>query len=142
MAGIGMLAEKPVTGFGPGTYQFAYIPFQKPEFTNRLTVSDPWHIPENSGGTAHSEYILALSEMGILGIMALLIFLIRLGMIAFVKTRNHQNHIVFTVAFCALATYFFHAFFNNFLSTDKFAFLFWGMAAWMVSNYETATHEQ
>jgi len=142
IAGMRMFAEKPVMGFGPGTYQFSYIPFQKPEFTNRLTVSDPWHIPENSGGTAHSEYILALSEMGILGIMALLIYLIRLGTIAFVKARNLPNHLVLVISFCALSTYLFHALFNNFLSTDKFAFLFWGMAAWMLSNYETATHEQ
>jgi putative inorganic carbon (hco3(-)) transporter len=140
VSGLGMFAEKPITGFGPGTYQFAYIPYQKPEFMNRLTVADPWHIPENSGGTAHSEYILALSEMGILGIFSLLLFLGRLGFIVFEKARKHPQRIIIIIAFSAMSTYVFHAFFNNFLSTDKFAFLFWGCAAWMMSQFELKTN--
>ena len=136
IAGFGMFAEKPWTGFGPGTYQFKYIPYQKPEFMSRLTVKDPWHIPENSGGTAHSEYILALSEMGIFGILALLFIFVYLIWIAFAKARFHLQREMIIVAFCVLATYLFHALFNNFLNTDKFAFLFWGSAAWIISLFK------
>jgi putative inorganic carbon (hco3(-)) transporter len=135
-SGIGMFAEKPWVGFGPGTFQFAYIPYQKPEYVNRLTVTDAWHIPENSGGTAHSEYILALSEMGISGIFAILLLLGRWLWIVVEKARNHPQRSSIVVGFVVLSAYLFHAFFNNFLSTDKFAFLFWGIAAWMISNYE------
>lgn len=137
-SGIKMFLEKPLTGFGPGTYQFVYIPYQKKELMNRLTVKNPWNIPENSGGTAHSEYILALSEMGVLGFLAFILVFMRLFWIAFAKAREHpaREHIV--VAFVALSTYFFHAFFNNFLTTDKFAFLFWGLISWLMATYERA----
>jgi len=142
LAGLAMFTEKPFTGFGPGTYQFAYIPYQNPRFKSDLTVEDPWHIPENSGGTAHSEYILALSEMGILGLLAMLIFIARMAFIAFESAHNLKNRQLIIVSFCALSTYFFHAFFNNFLNTDKFAFLVWGNAAWMFSNYEIIKYDR
>jgi putative inorganic carbon (hco3(-)) transporter len=132
-SGIKMFLEKPLTGFGPGTYQFAYIPYQKKELMNRLTVTNPWNIPENSGGTAHSEYILALSEMGLIGFLCLILLFGRLVWIAFTKVRTHPERHLIVVAFAALSTYFFHSFFNNFLNTDKFAFLFWGMAAWLMA---------
>jgi len=140
-AGLAMFIQRPLTGFGPGTYQFEYIPFQKKEFMSQLTVKDPWHIPENSGGTAHSEYLLAISEMGIIGIVALLVLISRWFWIAFVKARSHPQRTTIIIGFAVIATYLFHAFFNNFLSTDKFAFLFWGTAAWMVSQSEMKAHE-
>ena len=136
IAGLGMFTEKPYLGFGPGTYQFAYIPFQHQEYMNRLTVHDPWHIPENSGGTAHSEYLLAISEMGILGILTLFLFLGRWIWIAFEGSLYHKERSTIIFIFAIISTYFFHALFNNFLTTDKFAFLFWGMAAWMVVHYK------
>ena len=135
-SGLKMAKEKPLTGFGPGTYQFKYIPYQNPKLMNRLTVKNHWHIPENSGGTAHSEYILALSEMGIFGLASLLLLLGRWFWIAFEKTGNHPHRKNILIAFAVLSTYLFHGAFNNFLNTDKFAFLFWGFAAWMVANYE------
>lgn len=139
-AGIGMFKDKPFLGFGPGTYQFVYFPYQKKEFINRLTVYDPWHIPENSGGTAHSEYILIMSEMGIIGILAFLFLLGRWSYITFSNTGNNPERKFIFIAFLAIGTYVFHALFNNFLNTDKFAFLFWGIAAWMTANHELLTH--
>lgn len=132
IAGFGMFTERPYMGFGPGTYQFVYIPFQRQEFMNRLTVHDPWHIPENSGGTAHSEYLLAISEMGIIGLIALFIMLGRWIWIAFEGSLRHPERTTIILIFAILSTYLFHALFNNFLTTDKVAFLFWGLAAWMV----------
>lgn len=136
-----MFRERPLTGFGPGTYQFEYIPFQEPSLMNRLTVTSPWNIPEGSGGTAHSEYLLALSEMGIWGLLGFLIILGRWFFIAFNKSHYHLNRRWMLVAFLALSTYIFHAFFNNFLTTDKFAFLFWGTAAWLISNLHNQNEE-
>jgi len=136
-----MFRERPLTGFGPGTYQFEYIPYQEPSLMNRLTVTSPWDIPEGSGGTAHSEYLLAMSEMGVFGILGLLVILGRWLVIAFKKSRGHHRRPWIMVAFLALSTYIFHAFFNNFLTTDKFAFLFWATAAWLISNYHTKNEE-
>lgn len=142
VSALGMFADKPLTGFGPGTYQFVYIPYQKKEYMSRLTVKDPWHIPENSGGTAHSEYFLVLSEMGILGIFTWLILIGRWIWIVFEKSRLHPRRHEIGMAFAVLSTYLFHAFFNNFLTTDKFAFLFWGMAAWMMVTLEDKKNEE
>ncbi len=132
-----MFKERPLTGFGPGTYQFTYIPYQEPALMNRLTVTKHWEAPKGSGGTAHSEYLLALSEMGILGLAGWLIFIGRLTFISFDLSRRHPSRMIIAAAFAALSTYFFHALFNNFLNTDKFAFLFWGTGAWLISNYHS-----
>jgi len=139
-AGIKMSVKKPLTGFGPGTYQFEYIPYQSPELMNRLTVKNYWHIPENSGGTAHSEYVLALSEMGFFGLGALFLLFGRWFWVAFEKARMHPQRKNLFIAFAVLSTYLFHAAFNNFLNTDKLAFLFWSFAAWMAANYELQTN--
>jgi putative inorganic carbon (hco3(-)) transporter len=130
-----MFREKPVTGFGPGTYQFTYIPYQEKTLMNRLSVTNPWDVPEGSGGTAHSEYFLALSEMGLAGLAGLLVFLGRLVFLTFSTGRGHPRRKMIIAAFAALSTYIFHAHFNNFLNTDKFAFLFWGTAAWLIASY-------
>jgi O-antigen ligase len=142
VSGIKMFVERPIFGFGPGTYQFKYIPFQKKEFMNRLTVMDPWHVPANSGGTAHSEYILLISEMGILGLISFLLIICRLTWIAFQRSNNLIYRKFIVLAFAVLSTYLFHACFNNFLNTDKFAFLFWGFAAWIVALYESKNNNE
>ncbi|HET6556020.1 MAG TPA: O-antigen ligase family protein [Prolixibacteraceae bacterium] len=139
-SGIKMAQQKPLAGFGPGTYQFQYIPYQSPHLMNRLTVKSYWHIPENSGGTAHSEYILALSEMGIPGFISLLTLIGRWIWIAFEKRGPGIRQLVILTAFVVLSTYLFHGAFNNFLNTDKFAFLFWGFAAWLAANYELTSN--
>ncbi len=133
-----MFKEKPLTGFGPGTYQFTYIPYQDPALMNRLTVTDPYNVPEGSGGTAHNEYLLAMSEMGIMGLLGWLVLIGRWVFVAFSTRKSHPHRTEIVVAFVALSTYLFHAMFNNFLTTDKFAFLFWGTAAWMIANYSSA----
>jgi O-antigen ligase len=134
-AGLRMAVKKPLQGFGPGTFQFTYIPFQRPEMMTRLSVKDPYHIPDNSGGTAHSEYILALSEMGVPGFLAWILIPMTLLFMAFKIDINQRKRKFVIVGFVALSSYFFHAFFNNFLNTDKFAFLFWGLTAWVCFNY-------
>ncbi|TVQ93788.1 MAG: O-antigen ligase domain-containing protein [Bacteroidetes bacterium] len=134
VSALRMFKEKPLTGFGPGTYQFTYIPYQEPGLMNRLSVTNPFEPPEGSGGTAHSEYLLALSEMGIPGLIGWIVLLGRWVFIAFEKSRNHPNRWLIVTAIAGLSTYIFHANFNNFLTTDKFAFLFWGTAAWLITN--------
>jgi hypothetical protein len=55
---------------------------------------------------------------------------------SFRKSGDHPQRKNIIIAFAVLSTYLFHGAFNNFLNTDKLAFLFWGFAAWLVANYE------
>jgi hypothetical protein len=56
--------------------------------------------------------------------------------IAFEKARNHPRRNYIIIGFATISTYLFHACFNNFLNKDKFSFLFWGLIAWIMANYE------
>jgi len=130
MSAIRMFKQRPIQGWGPGTYQFVYAPFQSVE---QKTV-----ISTNVGnrGTAHSEYLLALSEQGIIGLIS---FLIMLLLITRTAIRNYYNfsdqrvRLLGLVLFLGLTTYFAHAAFNNFLDTDKMAVPFWGLIAGIVA---------
>jgi len=123
---IEMFKERPVFGFGPGTFAFEYARFQEPE---NLTI-----ISTNFGdmGNAHSEYLSALSESGLLGFIFFVSFVIGCFyyMIQFIiKSRfvNHSYYILGCGMLFSLSTYFIHALLNNFLDTDKAAVPIYGM---------------
>jgi O-antigen ligase len=115
-----MFEEKPLSGFGPGTYQFEYNRFQ--------TVANKTYISTNSGdrGNAHSEYLSALSEMGLFGGISfvLLVFSsIYYGMQNHYKVMDPLLKKLNLAALLGLITYFFHGIFNAFLDQSKMAFL-------------------
>jgi len=121
---------KPVFGWGPGTYQFVYAPFQN--------VADKTVISTNVGnkGTAHSEYLLILSEQGVFGLISLLsifILIITTSIRAYNNSINQKAKQFALLLFLGLITYILHAFFNNFLDTDKASIPFWGFAAAIVA---------
>ena len=136
-----MFQKKPVLGFGPGTYAFEYAPFQDPE---NLTI-----ISTNFGdmGNAHSEYLSALSESGIIGLLlflsvvaAIFICAIRL----YYQTPNKESDIKLLIMgiIISLSSYFVHAFLNNYLDTDKAAVPVWAMCAMIISMSLSETNDQ
>ena len=125
---LAMFNERPFTGFGPGTYQFTYIPFQDKRLENRLTVTNPNSPPPGSGGSAHSELLLQLSENGIWSPLIFLLMWVRWFYFGWFKRPNLE---AVPPVFFGLSTYFFHMQFNNFLNQSVFAFLFWGAAAYL-----------
>ena len=127
VSALRMFEERPYYGFGPGTYQFAYIPFQEKRFENRLTVTNPDTPPPGSGGTAHSELLLQLSENGILTPLIFLLMWMRWWYFGFFSIAKRSPLLPL---FLGLSTYFFHMQFNNFLNQPVFAFLFWATAAY------------
>lgn len=125
---IEMFKERPILGFGPGTYAFEYAQFQEPE---NLTI-----ISTNFGdmGNAHSEYLGALSETGLLGLGAFLMVLILIfyaGITLFYKLNKEDVATRAIVLSCilGLSTYFIHGFLNNYLDTDKASVPIWGICA-------------
>ena len=123
---IRMFKERPLVGWGPGTYQFVYAPFQ--ESKNKTIIST------NSGdmGNAHSEYIGALAEQGIPGsliVVSLVIVFMYSGLTTYRKAQNKESKILVLAATLALFGYFVHGTLNNFLDTDKLAVPVWSCMA-------------
>ena len=127
---IRMFEDKPVFGFGPGTYMFKYAPYQ--------LNKDRTIISTNSGdrGNAHSEYLGPLSESGILG---LLTFLLMIGSVIYTAVQTYMRltdkrlKSFVLAALIGLTTYYIHGFLNNFLDTDKLSVPFWGFTAMIVA---------
>ncbi|NCO55342.1 MAG: hypothetical protein COS14_04815 [Bacteroidetes bacterium CG02_land_8_20_14_3_00_31_25] len=127
---VRMFKEKPVFGWGPGTYMFKYAPFQ---LSYERTI-----ISTNSGdlGNAHSEYLGPLSESGILGtltFLAVVIASIYYAMRVYRKTKDKNVKIIVLSVTIGLITYYTHGILNNFLDTDKLSALFWGYTAIIVA---------
>jgi len=125
-----MFKEKPVFGWGPGTYQFQYGPFQ---ISREKTV-----ISTNFGdvGNAHSEYIGPLAESGLFGTLTFLwivIASITTGLRTYRRSKSGYVRILTLSVLLGLSTYFIHGMLNNFLDTDKASALFWGFIAILVA---------
>lgn len=118
--------ERPVVGWGPGTYQFVYAPYQR--------ASEKTLISTNAGdkGNAHSEYIGPLAEQGIPGmllVVAVITTFIITAMRVYKKSGEPSVKITVLSLMLALITYFVHGLMNNFLDTDKASVLVWGFMA-------------
>ena len=127
---IRMFEERPVVGWGPGTYQFVYAPFQR---AREETI-----ISTNAGdvGNCHSEYFGPLSEQGLPGLIlvfALMISIFATGGRVYMHAKDRNDRHI--VLFCMLAfvTYYTHGLMNNFLDIDKAAVPFWLYVAMIVS---------
>jgi O-antigen ligase len=131
-----MVAERPMTGFGPGTFAFQYIPFQQPAEMTRISVQAPVlkRSPDNygRGGGAHSEYWQALSECGWPGLLLfiawIMAFLWKTGVLLF-KTTDRTGQWFLLVGLASMGTFIIHGTVNNLLHDGRIAALVWGMLA-------------
>ncbi len=127
---IRMWAEKPVFGFGPGTYMFQYAPFQKDSQKTIISTN------AGDGGNAHSEYLGPLSEMGLIGallVLVLVIYSIRTGILTYYRIKDRELKMVVISVTVGLITYYAHGIMNNFLDTDKASAVVWGFTAIIVA---------
>ena len=126
VAAFGMIEERPVFGWGPGTYQFEYAPFQAGYY--RTIISTDF----GDGGNAHSEYIGPCAETGIPGaltVIAIVIVFLIIGIKTHIYSEDKLLKILSLCVTLALVTYFTHGFLNNFLDTDKLSVIVWGAMA-------------
>jgi O-antigen ligase len=126
-----MFLDKPVFGFGPGTYMFKYAPYQLA--ADKTIISTDL----GNGGNAHSEYLGPLSEEGLLGfvlmvLLAAAIFLTGLRLNS-LKNISKEDKLLSLGVLLGLITYLIHGMMNNFLDTDKAAVPFWGFVAILAS---------
>jgi O-antigen ligase len=124
-----MFGEKPVTGWGPGTYMFQYAPFQAAR--DRTIISTNFGL----NGNSHSEYLGPLAELGVLG---LLLVLALFGTVSWTAIRlwsrlpDGVDRRIVGAAYLGLVTYYIHGFLNNYLDLDKASVPFWGFTAMIV----------
>lgn len=127
---IKMFNERPIFGWGGGTYAFEYAPFQH---SDDLTV-----ISTNFGnkGNAHSEYLGALAETGVIGAISFLLIVILLiyrASMLYIELDNPDLKILIMSILLALVSYFIHGVLNNYLDTDKASVPIWTCAAMIVA---------
>lgn len=127
---IRMFEDRPVFGYGPGTYMFKYAPYQ---LTGDRTI-----ISTNSanGGNAHSEYLGPMAESGLLGpisVLLLILVVLYTGIHAYSRANDKRLKTLAMGALLGLITYYVHGTMNNFLDTDKLSVPFWGFTAIIVA---------
>lgn len=111
-----MFQERPMFGFGPGTYSFQYGNFQKASVRTMVSTN------RGDNGTAHNEWLLALSENGWPGpIFLTLFFMVPFfrGLRGYNLASKRNTRLLYLACTFGLVTYIIHAFVNNFLDQDK-----------------------
>jgi O-antigen ligase len=129
-AAFRMSEEKPLFGWGPGTYMFKYAPYQRSY--DKTAISTDF----GDLGNAHSEYIGPLVETGIPGVLSFLLLCITgliTGMRVYRQMEDRKLKRTILFLYLGFITYLIHGMLNNFLDTDKASALFWGILAVFVS---------
>lgn len=127
---IRMFRERPVFGYGPGTYMFKYAPYQLKKERTIISTN------AGDGGNAHSEYLGPLAESGLAGMVTVLMLIITVMYTAFMtysRLRDPRLKGYLSGAIIGLITYYTHGLMNNFLDTDKASVPFWGFTAMIVT---------
>jgi O-antigen ligase len=125
-----MAVERPILGFGPGTYAMEYAPYQNPE--NYTIISTNF----GTMGNAHSEYLGPMAEMGFPGLIIMLVlvgFIFYKGITLYIRYPEGEYKTILLALILALVTYFVHGFLNNYLDTDKAAVPIWGAVAAIIA---------
>ena len=126
---IRLFEDRPHFGWGPGTYQFHYAPYQN--YYEKTVIST------NAGdmGNAHSEYLSALAETGWPGLLVFLTFITTVFLKAIVlypKLEDKREQWMVMACILGLVTYFSHALLNNFLDMDKASVPVWAFVTLIV----------
>ncbi len=127
---IRMFEDKPLFGYGPGTYMFKYAPYQLNKDRTIISTNS------GDGGNSHSEYLGPLSESGVFGLVTFLIILftvIYTAVKTYSRLTDYRLKAFVLSALIALVSYYVHGFLNNFLDTDKLSVPFWGFTAMIVA---------
>ena len=130
ISAVNMWKERPIMGFGPGTYVFCYAPYQEARYRTLISTNF------GNQGNSHSEFLNPLSETGLIG-MGSLIMIILSGLNTafnvFYKTKSAKVKVVLIGVTLGLIGYFTHGFLNHYSETTKIAPLVWGSFAIIVA---------
>lgn len=141
-AALQMIEDKPGLGFGPNTFSREYSAYQRS--LTRTAIS----VELGEVGGAHSEYLTAASEMGLVGLLFLLAIYSRslwLGSKGLYQPTPDVRRGVFILLSLPLLSYYLHGFINNFIDHGHMAalvYLHWGLLGALESKGIWASYEQ
>ncbi|MCB9189143.1 MAG: O-antigen ligase family protein [Flavobacteriales bacterium] len=127
---LAMFKERPVFGFGPGTYAMQYAPFQRPEDETIISTNF------GTGGNAHSEYLGPLAEQGVFGLFSMIWLVVAIfytSSMVYIRLQDKELKRIVMMLMLGLVTYFAHGVLNNYLDTDKASVPVWGFVAIIVA---------
>lgn len=125
-----MFAEKPILGWGPGSYQFSYGPFQ--HSAEKTIISEIAGRDVN----AHSEYLNPMAEMGLIGMLSFVIMVIYICITAvrlYIRVLDRERKMLVLLVFVGLVTYFTHGLLNSYIDSDKASVPLWGFVSILVA---------
>ncbi len=125
-----MALDKPITGYGPGMYQFEYGKYQERIHMTRISTFS------GNRGHAHSEYFTQLSETGFPGAILFLVLVfsvIGYGMKVIYTEQDARYKWLLYGVVLGMITFYVHGIFNAFLDADKMAVLVFGSIAAIVA---------
>lgn len=137
IAGVKMLAEKPITGFGPNSFYLHYRPYTVNSFETWVSNN-----PEHS--TVHNYFILTALEQGLIGLF--LFCILYFGMLFRVQDLYYRlqdpfyRTVTLTVGMILVMIGVINSL-SDMIETDKIGSLFWlclGMVIWL----ETKSREE
>jgi O-antigen ligase len=121
IAGVKMLTDKPVTGFGPNSFYTHYKPYTVARFQT-------WVSDNEEHSTVHNYFILTALEQGVTGLV--LFCVLYFGMLLRVQKLYHQLHsrfyrtVALTVAIVLIMIGVINSL-SDMIETDKIGSLFW-----------------
>ena len=132
-----MFLDRPLTGYGVGTFPQEYLAYQRPHEMTRISVTTPRQVsgkPHGGGrgGGCHSEYLQVLSEQGLPGftlwwllVISAIVYGVRLATSSSAKIKG-------VAVLVAVYSLLFHYLVNNLQHSEEIAILFWSCLAWLV----------
>lgn len=121
-----MFKDRPLFGFGPGTYQFVYDQYQTTEFMTRISTH------KGDKGNAHSEILNRLSEQGIVSAilyLVILLYVLFFSMKTYYLLTDPGKKKLLLASFLGLTTFYIHGLFNTFTDIAEMSLLIYGSLA-------------
>ncbi|MEO7531737.1 MAG: O-antigen ligase family protein [Sediminibacterium sp.] len=137
IAGMRMLADKPVAGFGPNSFYLHYKPYTIARF-------ETWVSENKEHSTVHNYFILAALEQGVTGLV--LFCILYFGMLLRVEKLYHQfqsrfyRTVTLTVGIVLLMIGVINSM-SDMIETDKIGSLFW-LCLGMIILLDTKSKEE
>ncbi|OGF49903.1 MAG: hypothetical protein A2231_01585 [Candidatus Firestonebacteria bacterium RIFOXYA2_FULL_40_8] len=130
---VSMIKERPVFGFGAGTYRVNFTEHEAKLLKTKEFTGYPHVITKD----AHNDYLQISSELGLTGILLLLLFI---GSVIFGAVRNLAKEeidkkVIYIGLVCSLLAFLVHMFFNFPMKIAPSAVLFYMFLGLLASGF-------